>query len=173
MPLCSFIGEHDKEHTSKATTTSGKNKLIKQSRGDLYLGLDEGFGRYNTPKVMMYLDPPYLKEHKEKDDSKVKLKGLHNEYNPGMKYTVGWQYAEHVAFLKIIQKAKCKILLSGYDDSTYLYERYLEEGEGLTKSEKAKIKWQRVEYETSTAISNNYKDIDRKRKEVLWYNYDI
>ena len=137
------------------------------------------YSEYNKENVMMYLDPTYLKEGKEeeeeKSDSKSKrLVGLKEEYNPGELYKVYWTYEDHEAFLKAIQRAKCKILLSNYDDRTHLYKRYLEEGEGLNEEERKEFKpWKRLEYETKTLILNTNKDLDRTRTECLWYNYEI
>ena len=124
----------------------------------------------NSPEVMMYCDPSYISV----EDEKKFLEGIDvNEAdslseaimrtnkncmpkNLGTVYAESYNYEYHEAFLKHIQKAKCKMMISNYD--LILYNKYLTEQYG----------WKREEFHTTTSIggkSNN------KRIEVIWYNY--
>ncbi|MGF7141751.1 site-specific DNA-adenine methylase [Anaerotaenia torta] len=106
----------------------------------------------NDKRVMLYCDPTYLSE--EDVDTYIKLK---EDYNPGAVYKNYWTYTEHEEFLKKIQYAECKILLSNYRDRTHLYDNYLNNSTG----------WRSIEYETVTTVGVGAK----KRTEVLWLNY--
>lgn len=111
----------------------------------------------NNERVAMYLDPSYLKE-----------KGIkRNGYNPGHYYNYYFTEEEHIQFLKMIQLAKCHIIVSNYDDDKHIYKRYLEYGEGLTKEEMKSFKpFKRLEVDTISTLGQENK-VDRT--EVLWY----
>jgi hypothetical protein len=133
--------------------------------------LGNGFSKWNKENVMIYCDPTYLQEDKNAYDGDIKPLDI-EEYNPGIHYKHYWTYEQHEAFLKCIQCAKCKILVSNYDDKKHLYKDYLEEGYGLKgKDKKNFTPWHRLEYETKTSMSN-HNNADTERTEVLWYNYD-
>ena len=106
----------------------------------------------NNPDVMFYCDPTYLSEADV--DTYIKSK---EDYNPGIVYKNYWTYSEHESFLKKIQMAQCKMLVSNYRDRTSLYDRYLNSDFG----------WKSLEYETVTTVGRGAKS----RTEVLWYNY--
>lgn len=97
----------------------------------------------NNERAMFYLDPSYLKTGDEKK-------------NLGTIYKDSFTYEDHEKFLKVIYKAKCKILISNYD--TELYNKYLNENNG----------WRRIEVPTKTSVGGKE---DNERTEVLWYNY--
>lgn len=109
-----------------------------------------------NPRVMMYCDPPYLAET-PLDGKKVKT------HNPGKLYKQSWSPEEHVKFLKSIQKAKCKLLVSGYNYENNLYDHYLNAENG----------WKKLEYPTMTSASSGTESYTRYRTECLWYNYEI
>lgn len=126
----------------------------------------------NDPHVMIYCDPTYLKEADFKKNKGIEIKAKHGkEYNPGKAYKHYWSRKDHEKFLKRIQKAQCKLLVSNYDDKEHLYIKYLEDGKGLNPEEKKCWKpWSRLEYQTKTTISNGE---NSSRTECLWYNYEI
>ncbi len=91
----------------------------------------------NRPATLVYLDPPYF------------VKRAH-------RYVIDANdHAFHEELLKLCCKAKCMILLSGYD--TPLYNRMLTRKGG----------WKRVVIETHT---RDTKGKDYSRSEVLWQN---
>lgn len=106
----------------------------------------------NNPKAMVYCDPTYLSEADV--DTYIKSK---EDYNPGIVYKNYWTYSEHEMFLRKIQIANCKMLVSNYRDRTRLYDRYLNSDYG----------WKSIEYNTVTTIGGGASS----RTEVLWYNY--
>lgn len=137
--------------------------------------IDPGFltlnGWINDPRVMMYCDPSYISVKSEERllegididnvDSlwgaiKEKYKGKKEPKNLGEIYSMSFGYDEQEKFLRCIQNACCKILVSNYD--LKLYNKYLNESTG----------WRREEFHTSTAIGGKK---DNKRVEVIWYNY--
>lgn len=97
----------------------------------------------NNKRAMIYCDPSYLKPGDERK-------------NLGSTYKQSSTYEQHELFLKVIYKAKCKLLVSNYD--TELYNKYLNKENG----------WNRIEFETKTSVGGKK---DNKRTEVLWYNY--
>lgn len=130
----------------------------------------------NNPRVMMYCDPSYIsvddeekmldgidvenvdcvweaiqKHHKEKAKKKGRL-----PRNLGKVYAMSFNYDDQEKFLRCIQKAKCRILVSNYD--LQLYNKYLNEDTG----------WHREEFHTTTGVGSKK---DNKRVEVIWYNY--
>lgn len=113
---------------------------------------DEAESPINNPNVMFYCDPTYLSEADV--DTYITSK---EDYNPGIVYKNYWTYSEHESFLKKIQMAQCKMLVSNYRDRTRLYDRYLNSDFG----------WKSLEYETVTTVGRGAKS----RTEVLWYNY--
>lgn len=129
----------------------------------------------NMPEVMMYLDPSYLKQviksvdfEKSELTNREKILALIRERKPenvGEIYKQSWDYDRHVEFLKVIRDAKCRILLSNYDDETEIYKRI------LVDENSDKTKWRRVEFQTKTT-AGNAKSMDKDRTEVLWFNYN-
>lgn len=120
-------------------------KVIGSSLVAIFLKQDEYI---NNPKVMMYLDPSYLKEIDGKSQSK-KYKNL------GECYVASSDEEDHKILLKAIQNAKCKILISNYD--VELYHQYLKPP-----------RWKCEEYYTTTSVGGKK---DNRRKEMIWYNY--
>lgn len=125
----------------------------------------------NNPRVMMYCDPSYISVSSEEKlledididnvDSlwsaiKEKYKGKKEPKNLGEIYSMSFGYDEQEKFLRCIQNARCKILVSNYD--LKLYNKYLNESTG----------WRREEFHTSTSVGRKK---DNKRVEVIWYNY--
>ncbi len=115
------------------------------------------YGIYGTNNILendviMYCDPPYLKEDML-DGNEVR------NYTPGLIYKEGdFTYEVHEEFLKLIKNTHYKMIVSNYRDNTHLYDTYLSEYTG----------WSSIEYETKTTVgsySNN------NRREVLWFNY--
>ena len=91
----------------------------------------------NRPATLVYLDPPYF------------IKRNHS-------YTIDAKDKDfHIGLLEICQRAKCMILLSGYNND--LYDNYLTKKNGWTKT---KIK-------TYTKITTGKQFA---RTEVLWKN---
>lgn len=122
----------------------------------------------NDPRVMMYLDPSYIKPEGEmkmfiaagiEDVNSVPSLSdalAKNPKNLGTVYATSFSYADHEEFLRRICDAKCKLLVSNYDLA--LYDKYLTPGRG----------WSRKEYHTTTGVGGKK---ENKRVEVLWYNY--
>jgi len=124
----------------------------------------------NNPKVMMYCDPSYISVESENklldgidvdstprlSDAIKKKYGNRMPQNLGKVYAMSFGYDDQEKFLRCIQKAKCRILVSNYD--LQLYNKYLNEGTG----------WHREEFHTTTGVGSKK---DNKRVEVIWYNY--
>ena len=114
----------------------------------------------NDENVMMYLDPSYLKQSDEDKEKNRREKIAEGKtvlnHNLGKVYKQSFDYEDHEEFLKIIQKAKCKLLVSNYDVD--LYNDY------LTKP----LGWKRIEYDTKTSVGGKK---NNGRTEILWYNY--
>ncbi len=124
----------------------------------------------NNPKVMMYCDPSYISVESEKklldgidvdstsclSDAIKKKYGDRMPKNLGKVYAMSFGYDDQEKFLRCIQKAKCRILVSNYD--LQLYNKYLNEETG----------WHREEFHTTTGVGSKK---DNKRVEVIWYNY--
>lgn len=91
----------------------------------------------NRPATLVYLDPPYLMDR----DHGYKVDANEEEF--------------HKELLELCLRAKCMVLVSGYDNK--LYNSYLTEARG----------WQRVVIETQTRNTNGK---NLARKEVLWKN---
>jgi len=130
----------------------------------------------NNPRVMMYCDPSYISVESEKKlldgidienvdwvwkaiqehqkEEAKKKSGLPK--NLGKIYAMSFGYDDQEKFLRCIQKAKCRILVSNYD--LQLYNKYLNEETG----------WHREEFHTTTGVGSKK---DNKRVEVIWYNY--
>ena len=124
----------------------------------------------NNPRVMMYCDPSYISVE---DEAKL-LEGIDVEQedslseaikrkyagkmprNLGKVYARSFGYDDQENFLRCIQKARCRILVSNYD--LVLYNKYLNESTG----------WRREEFITTTGVGGK---IDNTRIEVVWYNY--
>lgn len=136
--------------------------------------IDPGFLMLNewisNPRVMMYCDPSYISVESEKkllegidvdstpclSDAIKKKYGDKMPANLGKVYAMSFNYDDQEKFLRCIQKAKCRILVSNYD--LQLYNKYLNEDTG----------WQREEFHTTTGVGGKK---DNKRVEVIWYNY--
>ena len=102
------------------------------------------FELYDDEKAFFYLDPPYLPKTRVAEDV----------------YEFEMSKEEHKKLLKVIQKAKGMVLLSGY--SNKLYDNALKG-------------WGREEIEVSLSAnlaSDRNKAGRPKRVEVLWFNYD-
>lgn len=125
----------------------------------------------SNPDVMMYCDPSYISVKSEEillreidvdnvdslsDAIKEKYKGKKEPENLGKIYSMSFRYDEQEKFLRCIQNARCRILVSNYD--LKLYNKYLNESTG----------WRREEFETITSVGNKF---DNTRTEVIWYNY--
>lgn len=124
----------------------------------------------NNPRVMMYCDPSYISVESEKrllegidvdntprlSDAIKKKFGDRMPKNLGEIYAMSFGYDDQEKFLRCIQKAKCRILVSNYD--LQLYNKYLNEETG----------WRREEFHTTTGVGSKK---DNKRTEVIWYNY--
>ncbi len=124
----------------------------------------------NNPRVMMYCDPSYISVESEKkllkdidvdttyclSDAIKKKYGNRMPKNLGKVYAMSFGYDDQEKFLRCIQKAKCRILVSNYD--LQLYNKYLNEETG----------WHREEFHTTTGVGSKK---DNKRVEVIWYNY--
>lgn len=125
----------------------------------------------NDPKVMMYCDPSYISKASEErllegidvdnvdslsEAIKEQYKGKKEPKNLGEIYSMSFNYEAQEKFLRCIQNARCRILVSNYD--LQLYNKYLNESTG----------WRREEYYTNTAIGGKK---DNRRLEVIWYNY--
>lgn len=125
----------------------------------------------NNPRVMMYCDPSYISVDKETkllegididstpslaDAIRRKYQGKQMPTNLGKIYAKSFGYDDQEKFLRCIQKAKCRILVSNYD--LQLYNKYLNEDTG----------WHREEFHTTTGVGSKK---DNKRVEVIWYNY--
>jgi DNA adenine methylase len=91
----------------------------------------------DRPATLVYLDPPYLMDR----DHRYKIDANENEF--------------HKDLLKQCCKAKCMVLISGYDNP--LYNSFLTKARG----------WKRLTIETHT---RNTKGKDFSRTEVLWKN---
>lgn len=124
----------------------------------------------NNPRVMMYCDPSYISVESEKkllegidvDKTPRLSEAIKKKYgdrmpkNLGKVYAMSFGYDDQEKFLRCIQKAKCRILVSNYD--LQLYNKYLNEDTG----------WHREEFHTTTGVGGKK---DNKRVEVIWYNY--
>ncbi|GHU93151.1 DNA methyltransferase [Clostridia bacterium] len=111
-----------------------------------------GGTRFDSPDVMLYLDPVYLPEA-----------GRKRSFNHTL-YRHPFGYDEHVRLLERVRGMRSKILISGYDDNTRLYDRYLIEGEGLPQGFRP---WHKYEILSVSTVARG----DKKRSEVLWANY--
>lgn len=124
----------------------------------------------NNPRVMMYCDPSYISVESEKkllegidvDNTPCLSDAIKKKYgdkmpaNLGKVYAMSFNYDDQEKFLRCIQKAKYRILVSNYD--LQLYNKYLNEDTG----------WHREEFHTTTGVGSKK---DNKRVEVIWYNY--
>lgn len=91
----------------------------------------------NRPATLVYLDPPYLMDRDHGYEIDANEKAFHEE------------------LLRLCCKAKCMILISGYDNP--LYRSFLTRKRG----------WKRITIETRT---RDTKGKDLSRTEVLWKN---
>lgn len=144
----------------------GKDPL-KTDIDDSYLVINSWI---KNPRVMMYCDPSYISP----DDEEKLLEGIdadkenclsdailkkHNGKLPknlGKIYARSFGYDDQEAFLRCIQNARCKMMVSNYD--LKLYNKYLNEKTG----------WRREEFYTTTSVGGKK---DNSRVEVIWYNY--
>jgi DNA adenine methylase len=91
----------------------------------------------NRPATLVYLDPPYLADR-----------------------TQGYEHDQcsaefHERLLKAAVRAKCMLLISGYESD--LYDRYLKRAKG----------WRKIRIKTTTRGHNGK---DSRREEILWTN---
>ena len=91
----------------------------------------------NRPATLVYLDPPYLADRESGYDHDQKSEEFHEQ------------------LLKVALRAKCMILISGYENDLYQ--------DSLTK----KRGWQSRKTKTTTR-GNNGKD--SVREEIVWFN---
>lgn len=136
---------------------------------------DSGFSTMSEwmsdPRVMIYCDPSYISAKDEEDllegidvdsvDSlseaiREKLESEKTPKNLGKIYSCSFGYDEQERFVKCIQNAKCKMMVSNYDLA--LYNKYLNEKTG----------WRKELFETTTGVGSKK---DNKRTEIIWYNY--
>ena len=112
----------------------------------------------DNPKVLMYCDPPYLRDTNAKSDE---------NYAPGKHYSFNLTLQEHIELLKMIQLCKAKIIISNYIDCDKIYPQYLEEGKELSTENLKRFKsFKRIEIPTITTLSGKREN----RVEVLWTN---
>jgi DNA adenine methylase len=98
---------------------------------------------FNSPDVALYCDPPYLPDA---------VPGVYYRYNLDRK--------GHIRLLERLREMECRVLLSGYDDATHMYDNYLLDG--------GKNRWRRYEIPNYSTVTRG----DSQRVEVLWCNYD-
>lgn len=124
----------------------------------------------NNPRVMMYCDPSYMGVESEAaklagidiahtdclSDAIKEKNGGKLPKNLGATYSRSFGYDDHEMFLRCIQQARCRIMVSNYD--LVLYNKYLNESTG----------WRREVFETATGVGSKK---DNRRTEVIWYNY--
>ncbi len=91
----------------------------------------------NRPATLVYLDPPYLGK---------RTKGYNNDAN---------NEDYHLEMLKLANKAKCMIFISGYENP--LYDNFLKKDNGWMKK-------------TIKTITKDSKGQSHARKEVIWMN---
>lgn len=94
----------------------------------------------SSPDVFCYADPSYLNGEKDLGCGVYK--------HPSA-------YKDHESFLDKVHNAKCKMIISNYDNE--LYNKYLRG-------------WNKIEIPTKTSVGGK---ADNRRTEVLWYNYSI
>lgn len=94
----------------------------------------------SSPDVFCYADPSYLNGEKDLGCGVYK--------HPSA-------YKDHEWFLDRVHNAKCKMIISNYDNE--LYNKYLRG-------------WNKIEIPTKTSVGGK---ADNRRTEVLWYNYSI
>lgn len=127
---CKWHGIADAVHMAAGRLIGDSAHLIQIEHMDA-LHLIE---RYNRPTVLMYLDPPYLRETRKS----------------GRLYKHEMDDDAQIQMLKEIKGSKAKIVISGYDSD--LYNQYLEGWKtdtkitNITSAEKAKEKiWMNYE----------------------------
>lgn len=99
--------------------------------------------RYNTPKALLYWDPPYLADTRRSAGN----------------YNYEMTSEQHLEMLEFLATAKAKVIISGYRSK--LYDRVL-----------LKSGFTRVEVPTLSAMSRSRKDeYSAFRTECLWINY--
>ena len=118
----------------------------------------------------MYCDPSYISVESEAkmlegidventDSLSDAIKQKYGDKMPknlGKIYSRSFGYDEQEKFLRYIQNAKCRILVSNYD--LVLYNKYLNPDNG----------WRREEFVTTTGVGSK---ANNTRIEVIWYNY--
>lgn len=126
-------------------------------------------GWLREPRVMMYCDPSYISPESERKllagidveavnslSDAIKEKKEKMPQNLGSTYAYSFEYDMQEKFVKSIQDAKCKMLVSNYD--LVLYNKYLNED----------TRWRKEVFQTTTGAGGKK---DNKRTEVIWYNY--
>lgn len=140
---------------------------VKVDQLDAFAFFLDAFMRHykNSPSTLIYADPTYLEQKPSVsgnnnlsiEDAIKLIKEEEEEYNPGRVYKLQWNRTQHESFLKSIQNAKCKMVVSNYRDKYRLYDTYLDEAHG----------WKSLEYDTKTTIG----ETSSERTEVIWYNF--
>lgn len=125
----------------------------------------------SNPDVMIYADPSYIKTESEQrllqgididnvdslsEAIKKQYSGKKMPENLGEVYAMSFGYDDQEKFLRCIQNAKCKMMVSNYD--LKLYNKYLNRATG----------WRREEFQTTTSVGGK---AGNTRTEVIWYNY--
>ncbi len=100
--------------------------------------------RYDTPKTLHYVDPPYLMS------TRTHSGGYSHEFDEN----------KHVELLNLIKSLEGKVILSGYDNEMY--------NDALIGWHKYKDK---IKY--SFASSHKGKNESALRQEVIWMNYEL
>lgn len=108
--------------------------------------------RFNNSTAMLYLDPVYLPETGRKSSHNHTL------------YRYGFDFSQHIKLLERVREMECRIVISGYEDDTRLYDRYLLDGESVGDKFNS---WSRYEIETKSAVAR----VDKVRTEILWSNF--
>lgn len=124
----------------------------------------------DNPQVMMYCDPSYISVEDEIkllgdiDISSVEtateaiMKANKGKLpkNLGKIYAKSFGYEDQENFLRCIQKANCRMIVSNYD--LQLYNKYLNSNTG----------WRKEEFVTTTGVGGK---ANNSRIEVIWYNF--
>lgn len=96
---CKWVGITDTIDAAAKRLRGSSTNLVQIERMDAFRLIE----RYNTPDVLMYLDPPYLRSTRK--SGKLYLHEMNNE--------------QQRQLLDLITKSKAKIVLSGYQSELY------------------------------------------------------
>lgn len=110
---------------------------------------------YDNSEIMIYLDPPYLKEGSLEDENESNKEA---DDSSGLLYKTGnFTVEKHKKLLKGIADKDYRMMVSNYRDSTSMYDNALTREKG----------WYTDEYETITTVGGKVGE----RTEVIWMNY--